>query len=129
MTGSLDKVNCTGWVGGSISIIWGLEENLLQETSTQLPPGGGAEYYLQPVHKQQSTGGAPPLPAKPWTKPADAVLPTIKPPSPPRTKLVRECCIIHSRILKPRVPWEHSYCRWVRVWKWFGNVPFMNLKF
>lgn len=57
------------------------------EKSTHLPPGGGEEYYLQPVHKQQSTGGAPPLPAKPWTKPADATLPISKPPSPPKTKL------------------------------------------
>ena len=75
----------------------------MQEKSNQLPPGGGTEYYMQPVHKQQSNGGAPPLPAKLWTKPADATLPTSKPPSPPRTKSVRECYIIHSRILKPLV--------------------------
>jgi len=87
----------------------GLRENLLQEKSTYLLPVGGADDYLLPVYKQQSNGGAPPLPIKPWTKPADATLPTCKPPSPPKSK-VRECFIIHSRILKPLVPREYSYC-------------------
>ncbi|XP_021921143.1 B-cell linker protein-like isoform X2 [Zootermopsis nevadensis] len=58
------------------------------EKLTHLPPVDGAEYYLQPVqqHPDQSSGGAPPLPAKPWSKPPDASLPSAKPPSPPRRK-------------------------------------------
>jgi hypothetical protein len=43
--------------------------------------------------------------------------------------LVRECFILHSRILNHLVPWELSYCWWAGAWKWFGNVPFINLKF
>jgi hypothetical protein len=104
MTGNLDKVNCTGWVGGSISIILGFEENLLQEKSTHLLHDDGADDYVPPLGKQQSTEGAPSLPPKLWTPPADATIPAINPPSLPKTKLVRECFITHSRILKPLVP-------------------------
>lgn len=57
------------------------------EKSTQLQPGGGADDYLQPVHKHQRVGGTPPLPRKPWTKLPDITLPTCRPPSPPRPKL------------------------------------------
>lgn len=74
---------------------------MLQE-KIQLPPGGGAEDYLQPVQKQGNTWGAPPLPAKPWTIPPDAAVPASKPPSPPRAKMVRECVTVHSRLLKSR---------------------------
>lgn len=78
----------------SETIDWCLHkvDHLLQEKLTHLPPVDGAEYYLQPVqqHPDQSSGGAPPLPAKPWSKPPDASLPSAKPPSPPRRKSVSE---------------------------------------
>jgi len=78
-----------------------LRENLLQERPTQLLPGGGADEYVPPL---QSSGGAHPLSINLWNSPAHATPPTSRPPSPPRPKLVRECFIIHSRILKPLVP-------------------------
>ncbi|XP_023706055.1 protein piccolo isoform X3 [Cryptotermes secundus] len=64
------------------------------EKPAQLLPGDGTEYYLQPVGQPADprTGGPPPLPAKPWSKPADASLPSIKPPSPPRRKSDDSSC-------------------------------------
>lgn len=64
------------------------------EKPAHLLPGDGTEYYLQPVLQPTDprTGGPPPLPAKPWSKPADASLPSTRPPSPPRRKSDDSSC-------------------------------------